>query len=116
VVVHLVYDDHPEPGVVGHLAFTTSAGGVRYLRIAIVPHLSGCDLIAILGHELQHAVEIADAPTVVDQASMAAFYDAIGARREGRATFDTADAVATGEQIRRETLRGGRVDVPDRRP
>jgi len=118
VVVHVVYDYDPAPGIAGHLTFAASTGGVRYLRIAIVPRLGGSDLIAILGHELQHAVEIADEPSVVDQVSMAAFYATVGERRSGDRcpTFDTAAAVAAGDRIRREALGGGRVDGPDRRP
>ena len=118
VVVHIVYDHDPAPGIAGHLTFAASAGGVRYLRIAIVPRLSGYDLLAILGHELEHAVEIADAPSVVDQASMAAFYAAVGERRlsDRGSMFDTAAAVAAGDRIRREVLGGGRVDAPERRP
>jgi len=33
-----------------------------------------------------------------------------------RLAFDTIEAVAAGDRIRRETLRGGRVDGDDRRP
>jgi hypothetical protein len=118
IIVHVIFDERQEPGTAAHLAFAAKAGGVRYLRIVIAPRWSGCDLIAILGHELRHAVEIADEPRVVDQASMAAFYAAVGARRGGTSadTFDTAVAVAAGERIRREALRGGRVDGPDSRP
>ena len=118
VVVHLLYDPDPTPGVAGHLTFAASAGGVRYVRIAIAPRLGGYDLLAILGHELQHAVEIADAPSVVDQASMAAFYATVGERRatDRGTTFDTAAAVAAGARIRREALSGGRADAPERRP
>jgi hypothetical protein len=118
LVVHVVFDENPESGIAGHLTFATTAGGVRYLRIAIAPRFSGCELIAILGHELRHAVEIASEPSIRDQASMAVFYSAIGQRRGGpmREMFDTADAVAAGEQIRREALRGGRSDGPHSRP
>jgi hypothetical protein len=118
VVVHVLYDDRPWPGVAGHLTFAASAGGVRYLRIAVRRRLSGCDLVAILGHELQHAVEIADERSVVDQPTMAAFYATAGERRngDGRPTFDTAAAIAAGDRVRREFLGGGRTDGPDRRP
>jgi len=118
VVVHIVYDHDPAPGIAGHITFAASTGGVRYLRIAIVPRLGGTDLLAILGHELQHAVEIAEEPSVVDQASMAVFYATVGEHRGGdrSPTFDTAAAVAAGDRIRREASGGGRADVPDRRP
>jgi hypothetical protein len=58
--------------------------------------------IAALGHELRHAVEIADAPSVVDDASLAAEYRRVGfpsrAVRSGngyesRAAIDAAHRV-----------------------
>jgi hypothetical protein len=58
--------------------------------------------IAALGHELQHAVEIADQPDVVDPASLALAYGRIGSERGLRSTeplFDTDAAVAAGQQI-----------------
>ncbi len=118
IVVHVVSEEQQAPGLGGHVAFAIAAGGVRYVRISVLPRLSGCELIAILGHELRHVVEIADEPSVVDQASMATFYSAIGARRRGERTamFDTAAAVAAGDRIRREVLGHGRIDGPDRRP
>jgi hypothetical protein len=118
VVVHVMFDENAEASIAGHLTFATTAGGVRYVRIAIAPRFSGCDLIAILGHELRHAVEIASEPSIHDQASMAAFYAAIGERRAGPAqeTFDTAEAIAVGQQIRREALGSGRSDGPHGRP
>jgi len=118
VVVHVMYDDRQAPGVGAHVAFAVAAGGVRYVRIAVSPRLIGCDLLAILGHELRHVVEIAEQATVVDQRSLATFYAAIGERRRGErgAMFDTAAAVAAGDRIRRELSGQGRVDGPDRRP
>ena len=102
----------------GHRTFAVTVGGWRYVRVAIAPHLHGCDLAATVGHELRHAVEIAEAPVVIDQASMAMFHTSVGIpRRSSRPrTFNTADAVAAGDRIRRELLRGGRLDAPDRRP
>ncbi|HZR22910.1 MAG TPA: hypothetical protein VFA59_04925, partial [Vicinamibacterales bacterium] len=58
VIVHIAYDLQPPAGTAGRITLATVAGGVRYLRISISPKLRGCDLVAILGHELQHAVEI----------------------------------------------------------
>jgi hypothetical protein len=42
----------------------------RYLDIRIACRLSLQQMIAALGHELRHAVEIADTPSVVDVASL----------------------------------------------
>lgn len=117
IVVHVMYADRQPAGIAGHVAFAVAAGGARYVRISVSPRLRGCALLAILGHELQHVVEIADEPSVVDQASMAAFYSRIGEPLDERTTtFDTAAAVAAGDRVRREVLGNGRVDGPERRP
>ena len=50
------------------------AHGFRYLRIQIALHGSPHDCIATIGHELRHAIEVADASTVVDQEGLAALY------------------------------------------
>src|SRR5215475_6399013 len=47
-----------------------SAGGVRYLHIAIDVHGAEGRLVPLLAHELQHALEVADEPTVRDSESM----------------------------------------------
>ena len=52
-----------------------------------------CQRIAILGHELQHAVEIADEPSVTSDRALAALYQRIGFRSVGtirRNAFDSA--------------------------
>ena len=84
----------------------TVAAGRRYLRISIDRRNIGCQRIAILGHELQHAVEIADEPSVSDQAGMAALYRRIGFRSANDRTdcFDSLPAIAAGQLIQREVL------------
>lgn len=49
------------------------------------------ELVAILGHELQHAAEIAAAPWVHDAGTLARLYRRIGLRL-GSNAFDTAAA------------------------
>src|SRR5262245_3594445 len=109
VIVYLHRRLSTEPGLAGATAFMAAAGGVRYLRISIEPRLSGCERLALLGHELQHAVEIADAPSVVDQESLEALYRAKGFRAPAACArcFDSADAIAAGRQIQKEVLAQG---------
>lgn len=64
--------------VQGKLIFVTAAGGVRYLRIRLACTLTGVRQIAMLGHELRHAVEVANAPWVLDESSLADEYRRIG--------------------------------------
>ena len=55
-----------------------AAGDRRYVNIRISCTLTQIQQIAALGHELRHGVEIADAHSVVDDASLAAEYQRVG--------------------------------------
>jgi PadR family transcriptional regulator len=55
----------------GYLAHhVTVGGGFRYLRVMIVTQGSENRLISLLAHELQHAVEVAQAPEARDAESL----------------------------------------------
>ncbi len=88
-----------------------AAHGWRYLAIELDWRLTTVDLLAILGHELQHAVEIADAPEVIDNASLASLYRRIGARVSCLVSpvlaFETTRAIETGQRVYDELFRGG---------
>jgi hypothetical protein len=101
VVVLLACDRDPIRSP-ARLNFMTAAGGVRYVLIRLknpqVRHIA----ISLLAHELQHAVEIADTPAIVNEESMAREYARMGGRRRtnGSAiTFDTASAVDIGRRV-----------------
>jgi len=53
------------------------AGGCRYLHVALT--MLGADrwLVALLAHELQHVVEVADHPEARDRQSVAAMFELI---------------------------------------
>jgi hypothetical protein len=104
VVVYLAFDRSPSPQLAGHLSLITAAGGRRYLRVAIDRRNAGCQRIAILGHELQHAVEIAESPSVTDEAALAALYRRIGFRSEGGHIdcFDSVGAILAGRTVEKE--------------
>src|SRR5262245_61334605 len=93
-------------GVGAQTSFLTVAGGRRYLRISIDRHCSGAPLIALLGHELQHAVEIANAPSVVDARSLAECYRRIGFRKsaDGDERFESAAAIDVGHRVLKELI------------
>jgi hypothetical protein len=75
----------------------------RYLRIDIECRQSLNGQIAALGHELQHAVEIAGAGAIVDQRSIQALYGRIGfAVDRGRQQFESHAAREAGAQVRRD--------------
>lgn len=92
------------PHLDGELTFLSAVAGFRYVVVRIAPHLTTPRKIAILGHELQHALEIAERPEIVDSATLARAYEQFGfTRRAGsRMDFDTAAAIGTGRTIWRE--------------
>ena len=59
VIVHIVSSRDLPLGIGGTTSFVTSRGGYRYVRITIAVDLSKSGRTAILGHELQHACEVA---------------------------------------------------------
>lgn len=73
--------------------------GARYLRVRLrIPNdMSG--LIRTLGHELQHALEIAGLPEIRDGASLAIAYARMGIRLEREGQYETASARSTGTQV-----------------
>lgn len=105
VVAYLRLVDADEPGSTGRICFLSAAGHRRYLVIKIRRGLPPRGFIALVGHELRHALEIADAPQVRDQASMARLYERIGLDlgvHDGRRCFDTGAAVAAGRRVLEE--------------
>lgn len=106
LVVYVEYAYWWSEHVDGCVTFISAAGGRRYVRVRIRWPLPRPRQLAMLGHELQHAVEIAGAPDVVDQASLARFYRRGGSGTDwnfGRGVrFDTHDAVVTGLRVVKE--------------
>ena len=74
----------------------------RYLRIQVLGQMPGNDLISTIGHELQHALEVAAAPEVQDQSGLERLYRQIGQTGAAKQSYDTAAAQATGRRIRME--------------
>jgi hypothetical protein len=89
----------------GELTFLTAAGGLRYVIVRIAWDLPLPRKIAILGHELQHALEVARTPDIVSARTMALAYERFGFTRNrgfDRVDFDTVAAIDTGVTILRE--------------
>jgi hypothetical protein len=91
------------------LQFVTSVDGVRYVRVDINCTLAPRRQIALLAHELQHALEIAERPDIVDIEAMESMYEDIGFQsfENGRhRSFETRAAIDVQEIVDREL--GGR--------
>ncbi len=71
----------------------------------LAPGRTRIQQMTTLAHELRHAVEIADAPTVVDPRTMSDYYGMISmtaTSEPGRQTFETRAACDTAAQVRLE--------------
>ncbi|HSK10270.1 MAG TPA: hypothetical protein VK911_11900 [Vicinamibacterales bacterium] len=89
--------DRPR-AVTGILAAVPEA---RYVLISITTFAGEADHFLLLGHELQHAVELADAPDVRDNPSMSRLYERIG-WRESPLVYETPEAQEAGRVVQRE--------------
>jgi hypothetical protein len=73
----------------------------RFIRVTIAKPVTGYRRIEMLGHELQHAVEIIQAPGVRDSAGMRRLFNKIGWLL-GDLTFESNAAIDTEREVRRE--------------
>ena len=98
VIVHVERVTRPGRGLAGATRFVTRAGGQRYVRITLYGYRSLHQTIALIGHELQHAVEVATAGWVVDHATCLELFHAIGRRTcdPRRICYETEAAVQAG--------------------
>ena len=87
----------------GCLADLGTAGGARHLRVIVDVGLPIDNLIATVGHELQHAVEARKANALAD-GHHEAFVGA-GARHVGANVYETDDAQNVKEAILRDLRR-----------
>ena len=78
------------------------AGGRRYLHVAIETLGTDRHIAARLGHELQHAVEVAQAPDVRDAATLEQLFTRLDVRSICRGCFETAAALKVQSDIETE--------------
>jgi hypothetical protein len=104
VIVYVSLSPTLRSGIAGKLTWISSAGAYRYVKATINSGQLADQMIATLAHELQHALEVSDDDTVVDQRSLLALYQRIGrpSLSGANAGWDTAAAQQTGLQVRRE--------------
>ena len=108
VMVHVVTGDAMLFGTRGVTRLVAVVGGWRYLRVMLSTHLSLDERAAMLAHELQHVLEIAQSAAMTQHA-VRELYDAIGRPvTGGRDAFETAEAIDTGQRVWRELRSSGR--------
>ena len=108
VVVYVKDDRMLTRALAARLNFMASAGDLRYVIVHVARRLTASQQVASLGHELQHAIEIAERPGIVDGRSLAAEYAAfaiMGALAHGIPnTFETHRAMTTAQRILGELM------------
>ena len=91
----------------GRVALLSRAGQHRYLVIELACGRSEITQMTTLGHELFHAIEIAEEPAAVNAETLADLYSRIGRKTgdsRGVRTFETEAAAAAGLRARRQLL------------
>jgi hypothetical protein len=106
LVVYVRRRVFPSPMLNGRIGFVRSRYRRRLVAIEIASPRNYADELAALGHELQHAVEIAAAPAVCDAASLSALYSRIGdvvtLWTGSDESYETRAAADAGRRVRRE--------------
>jgi len=100
------------------IAVASSGASHRYLRVTIDTDHTLPVIVTEIAHELEHAAEIADAPDVIDSASLRRLYHRIGTTSADRDFFETtnADRVATQVSLELSLGPGGGRPPPNRLP
>lgn len=102
LIVHIESSWQLPPGISGTTRFVTSRGGYRFARITFNGGLPLLERTALLGHELQHARELAES-NAGDMTAVRRLFERTG-RRTGE-LFETRAAIDAERLVRRE-LRG----------
>jgi hypothetical protein len=103
VIVYIEMQPALKKRLAGTMTWLSASKAHRYVRISINPELSTDLAISTLGHELQHAVEVANAPEIRCERTLANFYQSHGGSNRVNATgWDTEAARVAGDNVRRE--------------
>lgn len=87
----------------GKMTWVAAAGNYRYVRVSLNPQLQNDALVAILGHELQHVLEVVQQPLIVDEPTLERFYAQHGMTTANVTSgWDTEAARQMGDLVRHE--------------
>ena len=100
----IVYIEAGQCGHWRHACFVTvtKAGRNRMLWMKMDIRGVDCDLMGLIGHELQHTVEVLSDPSVASGPAMYFFFSSKADGRSGGDAFETDAALKTGEAVRTE--------------
>ena len=103
VIVMLQVGILDRANVDGRTSLITAVPGTRFLRVMISGTRARRRALEMLGHELQHVVEISKAPTVRSEGALGAYMRRIGFET-GTQRFETEGALAAEAQVRLEIV------------
>lgn len=105
VVVYLQPDPFGSPAFAGRTTLLSVVGDTRYMVIRLTPLPSDVQQLGMVGHELQHAVEVAERRDIVDEDSMYREYARLGymsAMTGSGVAFETREATEVGTRVSEE--------------
>ena len=106
VIVYIQFVDILPSTLSGRLMLAADAHGQRYLRIQVRQTLTPNESIALMGHEIRHALEVAGSPEVRDAQGLIGLYQRIGdVSVMGMHAYETDAAQDVGRQVRTELVR-----------
>jgi hypothetical protein len=94
------------PRYTANTRLLTAVTDARLVLVSINPFGTTLDLMTLLGHELRHVAEIAEARDVRTADDMRKMYRRIGWRASAPDGYETVAARETGRQVRQEILHG----------
>jgi hypothetical protein len=89
----------------GRIGLLSAAQGRRFFVVELARDRPIKTMLVSLAHELHHACEIADAPSIIDTPTLLAFYERVGIRTSaipGQTTYETSAAAGLGAEVRSE--------------
>jgi hypothetical protein len=99
LIIYIESGRCPNRQVMSCVAVAATSNSYRYLRITIDTDHSVQLIVSQIAHELQHAIEIADAADVVDEPTLRAFYGRIGTTSANRDIYETTEAIAIAARV-----------------
>jgi hypothetical protein len=113
LIVHVLTAPVMPSQVAGTTCFVAEMAGYRYVRVTLARNMTANERAAILGHELQHAHEIAQSAARTD-AEVRRLYEAIGKRVNSAGHFETPAAAEAGFRVWNEIRALRRQTIDDR--
>jgi len=106
VIVYVTMRPMRNRVIAGGLEFVAATATDRVLRVVLAFPLDRVSRIAMLGHELQHAVEVADAPEIRSRAQFEAHYQSHGIEGAAAGAHETDRARLAERRVRAELHAG----------